>query len=177
MVACQGRDGAVTPRGSRAVPVAPIAAALPLRIVLKGPVAMAAAEQDLLEDKIQGLRRRDRRFSRNAYYFVLDALDWTIAELGRDEKAGEERHVGGRELLIGIKEYASLQFGPMAPLVFERWGVRRSADFGEVVFNLVDAELLSRRATDSRLDFVDASDFRETFAQKHRESLDRIAQR
>ena len=46
-----------------------------------------------------------------------------------------------------------------------------------MVFNLVDAELLSRRATDSRLDFVDASDFRETFAQKHRESLDRIAQR
>ena len=121
---------------------------------------MAAAEQDLLEDKIQGLRRRDRRYSRNAYYFVLDALDWTIAELGRDEKAGEERHVGGRELLLGIKEYASLQFGPMAPLVFERWGVRRSSDFGEVVFNLVDA-----------------SDFRETFAQKHRESLDRIAQR
>lgn len=138
---------------------------------------MAAAEQDLLEDKIQNVRRRDRRFSRHAYYFVLDALDWTMSELGREELVGEERHVGGRELLLGIKEYASLQFGPMATLVFERWGVRRSADFGEIVFNLIDAELLSRRPTDSRLDFVDGSDFRETFAEKHRQSLERIAKR
>lgn len=138
---------------------------------------MATAEQDLLEDKIQNVRRRDRRYSRHAYFFVLDALDWTMAELGREEKVGEERHVGGRELLIGIKEYASLQFGPMAALVFDRWGIRKSSDFGEIVFNLIDVELLSRRPTDSRLDFVDGADFRETFAQKHRESLDRIAHR
>jgi uncharacterized repeat protein (TIGR04138 family) len=82
---------------------------------------MAAAEQDILEDKIQNVRRRDRRFSRHAYYFVLDALDWTMSELGREQMVGEERHVGGRELLLGIKEYASLQFGPMAALVFDRW--------------------------------------------------------
>jgi uncharacterized repeat protein (TIGR04138 family) len=138
---------------------------------------MAAAEQDLLEEKIQGVRRRDRRFSRHAYYFVLDALDFTMTRLGREQMNGEERHVGGRELLAGIQEHASEQFGPMAALVFERWGVRRSADFGEIVFNLIEAELLSRRESDSRLDFVDGVDFRETFAQKHRESLDRIATR
>ncbi len=138
---------------------------------------MPAAEQDLLEEKIQIVRRRDRRFSRHAYYFVLDALDFTMTRLGREQMSGEERHVGGRELLGGIKEYASDQFGPMAALVFERWGVRRSGDFGEIVFNLIDAELLSRRPSDSRLDFVDGIDFRETFAQKHRESLERIATR
>jgi uncharacterized repeat protein (TIGR04138 family) len=138
---------------------------------------MAAAEQDLLEDKIQSLRRRDRRFARNAYYFVLDALDWTMSELGRDSLTGEERHVGGQELLGGIKEFAARQFGPMAALVFDRWGVRRPGDFGEIVFNLIDAELLSRRPSDSRLDFVDGSDFRETFAEKYRQSLDRIAAR
>jgi uncharacterized repeat protein (TIGR04138 family) len=138
---------------------------------------MAAAEQDLLEDKIQAVRRRDRRFSRHAYYFALDALDFTMTQLGREQLTGEERHVGGRELLIGIKEYASDQFGPMATLVFERWGVRRSSDFGEIVFNLIDAELLSRRPSDSRLDFADGIDFRETFAEKHRQSLERIATR
>jgi uncharacterized repeat protein (TIGR04138 family) len=138
---------------------------------------MAAAEQDLLEEKIQNVRRRDRRFSRHAYYFVLDALDWTMSELGREQLVGEERHVGGRELLTGIREYAATQFGPMAALVFERWGVRGSADFGEIVFNLIDAELLSRRPSDTRLDFVDCTDFRETFAEKHRQSLDRIATR
>ena len=95
---------------------------------------------------------------------MLDALDYTMSRLGRDALTGEERHVGGRELLGGIQEYAADQFGPMAALVFDRWGVRRSGDFGEIVFNLIDAELLSRRPTDSRLDFVDGLDFRETFA-------------
>ena len=138
---------------------------------------MAAPEQDLLEEKIQNVRRRDRRFSRNAYYFVLDSLDYTMSNLGREQLTGEERHVGGRELLAGIREYAADQYGPMADLVFDRWGVRSAGDFGEIVFNLIDAELLSRRPTDSRLDFADGSDFRSTFAQKHRESLDRIASR
>jgi uncharacterized repeat protein (TIGR04138 family) len=138
---------------------------------------MSAPEQDLLEDKIQAVRRRDRRFSRNAYYFVLDSLDYTMSHLGRERLTGEDRHVGGRELLAGIKEYAAEQFGPMAPLVFDRWGVRGPADFGEIVFNLIDAELLSRRPSDSRLDFVDGFDFRETFAEKYRQSLDRIATR
>jgi len=135
----------------------------------------AASEQDLLEDRIQAVRRRDRRFSRHAYYFVLDALDYTISHLGRDQLTGEERHVGGRELLLGIKEFASDQYGPMAPLVFERWGVRGSEDFGEIVFNLIDAELLSRRPTDSRLDFVQSFDFHSVFASKHKETLDRIS--
>ena len=138
---------------------------------------MTATEQDLLEDKIQTVRRQDRRFSRNAYYFVLDSLDYTMTHFGRDQLTGEDRHVGGRELLIGIKEYAADQFGPMAALVFARWGVRDASDFGEIVFNLIDVELLSRRACDSRLDFVDGNDFRETFAAKHRERLNTIADR
>lgn len=135
---------------------------------------MAAAEQDLLEEKIQGVRRRDRRFSRHAYYFVLDALDYTMTHLGREQMNGEERHVGGKELLAGIQEHASEQFGPMAALVFERWGVRRSGDFGEIVFNLIDGGLLSRRAQDSRLDFCDGFDFESTFAEKFRERLTQV---
>jgi uncharacterized repeat protein (TIGR04138 family) len=138
---------------------------------------MAVSDQDLLEDKIQSVRRRDRRFSRNAYYFVLDALDYTMTHFGRDQLTGEDRHVGGRELLIGIKEYAAEQFGAMAAMVFERWGVRSAGDFGEIVLNLIDAELLSRRPSDSRLDFIDGVDFRETFAVKHQQSLERIAAR
>jgi uncharacterized repeat protein (TIGR04138 family) len=138
---------------------------------------MAVSEQDLLEDRIQSVRRRDRRFSRNAYYFVLDALDYTMSQLGKDQLTGEDRHVGGRELLLYVQDFAADQFGPMAPLVFEQWGVRGSEDFGEIVFNLIEAELLSRRPCDSRLDFLDGFDFRTTFEERHRRELDRIAQR
>jgi uncharacterized repeat protein (TIGR04138 family) len=136
----------------------------------------STSEQDLLEDRIQGIRRRDRRFSKHAYYFVLDALDFTMSRLGRDAMTGEERHIGGRELLRGIEEFAADQFGPMAAVVFERWGVSSTEDFGEIVFNLIDAELLSRRPTDSRLDFADGFDFASTFTRKYRENLVRISE-
>jgi uncharacterized repeat protein (TIGR04138 family) len=135
----------------------------------------SASEQDCLEERIQDVRKRDRRFSRFAYYFLLDALDWTMSRLGRDQLTGEERHIGGRELLQGIKEFGAEQFGPMAAMVFEHWGVQRTDDFGEIVFNLIDAELLSRRPTDSRLDFADGFDFQSTFAEKHRQTLLRIS--
>ena len=78
---------------------------------------MGVSEQDVLEDRIQDVRMRDHRFSRNAYYFILDALDFTMSHMGKDQMTGEERHVGGRELLHFIKDFASEQFGPMAPVV------------------------------------------------------------
>jgi uncharacterized repeat protein (TIGR04138 family) len=136
---------------------------------------MACTGSDGLEQRILEVRRRDRRFARNAYYFVLDALDHTIVELGRDRATGEERHISGQDLLGGIRELAAEQFGPMASLVFESWGIRSTADFGEIVFSLVDVGLLSRRPEDSRLDFVDGYDFEDTFAEKFRARLAAIS--
>jgi uncharacterized repeat protein (TIGR04138 family) len=130
---------------------------------------------DGIEERILSLRRRDRRFARNAYLFLLDALDNTMVRLGKDRKSGEERHVSARELLDGIRDYASEQFGPMAALVFQRWGLRGTEDFGEMVFNLVDAGLLSRRAEDSRLDFSGGFEFETAFAQKFHERLTAIS--
>lgn len=131
----------------------------------------ASQVQDGPDDRIVQLRRRDRRFARNAYYFVLDALDYTLVHYGKDRLTGEDRHVGAKELLDGIRDLAAEQFGPMASFVFGQWGVTTTRDFGEVVFNLIDAGLLSRRAEDSRLDFADGFDFEATFAEKFQQRL------
>ena len=92
-----------------------------------------SSEQESPEDRIMEIRRRDRRFSRNTYYFVLDALDYTLVHYGKDKLTGEDRHVGAQELLDGIKDLAAEQFGPMASFVFAQWGVTSTRDFGEVV--------------------------------------------
>lgn len=131
---------------------------------------------DGLEERLLQIRRRDRRFARNAYYFVLDALDFTMSRLGKDRKTGEERHVGGRELLIGIQEVAAEHFGPMAAVVFKRWGIHTTEDFGEIVFNLIDAGLLSRRPEDSRFDFASGIDFERVFEEKFRERIAAISE-
>ncbi len=133
------------------------------------------SDLEVVEDRIADIRRWDRRFSSHAYFFVLDVLDFTIEKIERESDRAASRHVGGRELLAGVREVAARDFGPMAPVVFERWGVRSTDDFGEIVFNLIDAGLLTRRPEDSRLDFVDGYDFQRVFTEAFDRQLDRIS--
>jgi uncharacterized repeat protein (TIGR04138 family) len=102
--------------------------------------------------------RRDPRFSYEAYEFVFAALHHTQKRLGRLPKKGEkteapQTHVSGKQLLEGIQQLAIQEFGLMARTVFRCWGIRLTADFGDIVFNLIDANLMSKSPQDSREDF------------------------
>lgn len=108
---------------------------------------------------------RDSRYTREAYLFIYEALAFTQKRLGRDdpELDAAQRHVSGGELLAGIRDYAAEIFGPLAPTVFREWGVRRTQDFGELVFNLVEHDLLGKTEEDHREDFADGFDFDTAF--------------
>jgi len=121
--------------------------------------------RESLEDRILDLRARDPRYAKNAYYFVLDALDHTQTSLA--DEGRKERHIGGRELLEGIRGLARERFGPLAKEVFNQWGIVTTEDFGQVVFNLVHEGLLQRRAQDSILDFANGYDFEREFEQAY----------
>lgn len=114
------------------------------------------------EQTLERIVRRDPRFHRDAYLFLREALDHTQKVI---TKAGKEplRHVSGQELLAGIRDFALQQFGPMALTLLQEWGLRKCEDFGEIVFNMVDANLLSKTAEDSRADFAGGYDFDEAF--------------
>ena len=110
---------------------------------------------------------KDPRYESEAYLFVKDALDYTqklVIKPTRDEI----RHVSGQELLEGVRAFALTQFGPMAPTVFEEWGIRRCEDFGEIVFNMVEIGLLGKTEKDSRADFQSGYDFDAAFRQPFR---------
>ena len=79
-----------------------------------------------------------------------------------------ERHVSGKELLEGIKKLARERFGLMARTVLDSWGVRTTEDFGNIVFNLVNAELLSRTEEDTIEEFSDVYDFDEAFVRGYK---------
>ena len=100
---------------------------------------------------------RDRRYNPEAYSFVMAGLDFTSKKLKR------QGHVTGQELLRGIKEYSLEQFGPMTRMVFEYWGIKETGDFGEIVFNMIDAGLLGKTEHDSKEDFSNAYDFKTVF--------------
>src|SRR5688500_8840136 len=77
----------------------------------------------------------DSLYDRDAYFFLQDALDYTIKQRKKNKESVS--HVSGQQLLEGIRQYALKQYGPMVTTVFDYWGVRRCDDFGEMVFNLV----------------------------------------
>ena len=66
--------------------------------------------------------------------------------------------MSGRELLEGVRDLALEEFGLMARVVFRLWGIEQTDDFGEIIFNLIDAKLLSKTESDSRADFHDVFD-------------------
>jgi uncharacterized repeat protein (TIGR04138 family) len=119
------------------------------------------------DEAVELILTRDTRFSRDAYTFVREALDYTQKLIGK-ETHGQIRHVSGQELLDGIRQFALQQFGPMVMTVFEAWGVRNCHDFGEIVFNMVEIGLLAKTDRDTRDDFKAGYDFVEVFRNPFR---------
>lgn len=112
------------------------------------------AFRDGLMDQI---RLRETRFDERAYLFVLAALEQLQARLT------ERRHVDGRELAHAVRDLALERYGVMARPVLEHWGVRSTADLGDIVFAMVDAGLLMSQPSDAREDFIGVFDFDDVF--------------
>lgn len=126
------------------------------------------------QPKLFDIVQRDPRYAYEAYEFIFAALEYTLQMLGKlDAEKGETgpRHVSGVELLDGVRELALQEFGLMARTVFRQWGVNRTGDFGAIVFNLIDAELMSKTPEDSPADFKDLYDFNEALIQGFRLEL------
>ena len=107
------------------------------------------------------IRMREQRFDERAYLFVLGSLEYCQQHLP------ERRHITGRELALSCKQLALERFGVMAKLVLEHWGIHSSADIGDIVFTLVDLELLMSQASDTRDEFVEVFDFDQAFERDY----------
>ena len=131
---------------------------------------MHAANFDEALDRILA---SDTRYNRDAYLFVREALDFTqklVAKgvktetrQGTETPENRARHVSGQELLNGIRDFALDQYGPMALTVLQEWGIQRCEDFGELVFAMVENNLLAKTKKDSREDFKGGYDFEQAF--------------
>src|SRR4051794_6392188 len=138
--------------------------------------------------KLAELVRRDPRYAYEAYEFVFAALAHTQQMLGRQpDRASKgsdspkeskeifpnvpEHHVSGAQLLHGVRDLAHREFGLMARIVFRLWGINTTADFGEIVFNLIEANLMSKTSTDCRADFADVYDLDKALVEEYRIDL------
>ena len=113
------------------------------------------------EGIMERIRLREPRFDERAYVFVLAALEFS------QQRLDERRHISGRELALSCRALALERFGVMSRLVLEHWGLRSSADIGDVVFTLVDLGLLMSQPTDSRDEFIGVFDFDQAFEREY----------
>lgn len=110
-------------------------------------------------DAVDALREREVRYAREAYAFVVSALNTTVQALPEERlRDPERRHLSGGELLDGVVRMAHEEFGMLAPTVFSEWGVRTGEDVGRIVFQLVECRQLSARPEDTIADFTGGRD-------------------
>lgn len=119
------------------------------------------------EEKVAQIIAQDARYGRDAYKFIREVLAHAQKKLAPNKKiqVQQPQHVSGQELLESMRKYTLKEFGPMGKHVLAEWGIRRCEDVGEVVFNMVEAEILSKRKQDVQEDFAGGFDFEEALVR------------
>ncbi len=101
-----------------------------------------------------------------------EPLSRVIHEAGGWDKMN--RHVSGRELCWGLRDYALSRWGLMARVVLDTWNIRATADFGRIVFGFIDFDLMQKQPDDSIEDFNDIFTFEEALENSFRTTRDEI---
>ena len=111
--------------------------------------------------------RNDTRYKLEAYLFIMNGLEFYLTMLG------EKRHVTGQELSKGLLLFAHKQFGPLARSVLKHWGINTTDDLGNIVYNLISIQVMSRQPEDSIEDFYHVVDLDAFFASQDDFEVDR----
>ena len=119
------------------------------------------------EEVLENILVKDSRYHRDAFVFMREALEHTQHAVAGKHKQENVRHVSGTELLEGIRSHALNQFGPMVMTVLGEWGIQSCQDFGEIVFLMVEYNLLAKTDKDTREDFKAGYNFSDAFRKPY----------
>lgn len=121
-----------------------------------------------LPELIEQLLQDDPRYKFEAYQFVRDALSFAQESLGMGEarEEGKESHLTGQELCESIRQYAQEQYGFLAKVVLNSWGVYSTSDFGDIVYNMINIGLMKKSKSDRREHFDDVYNFDLVFEEQ-----------
>ncbi len=111
-----------------------------------------------MKKKLEEIAREDGRFSAAALKFVYEGLGYAAKKA-----TTEPHHVTGQALCEGLKKLAVEKWGRLAMLVLNKWKIKTTHDFGEIVYLMIKHGWMSVQPTDSIDDFNDVYDFKSAF--------------
>ncbi len=108
--------------------------------------------------------RRDGRYPPEAFVFLRDGLNRAAGQIhGEQAKDEGPHHVTGRQLCRALRDEAVERWGLLAGTVLGRWNIRATIDFGNMVYLLIENDLMRKTEEDSLEDFRDVYDFDKAF--------------
>ena len=113
------------------------------------------------DDVLARIRERAGAYDERAYVFVLAALEHLQRRLD------QRRHVSGEELACACRDFALEQYGLLSRTVLEHWGIHATADFGNIVFTLIEVGLLKAQESDRPEDFEGVFTFADAFDKSY----------
>lgn len=116
------------------------------------------------EHAVATILEKEKRFQPGAYFLVREVLDFTVERLSK-ESQGEKRHVSGRELLEGFRDYLIREYGPMSATLLEDWGITRCRHVGEIVFLFIENGVFGKQDSDTLDDFEEIYTFEDAFTK------------
>src|SRR5262249_18550728 len=128
-------------------------------IDLRTFVEVLASEPERIPHEL--VAASDPRYAKDAYQFVREGLDKSQKKIYI--KFGGIGHATGVQLLEALRKLAIEKFGKQAKATLNGWGIFKCEDFGEIVFNLIEAKLLTKQETDTKGDFQGGYDFDAAF--------------
>ncbi len=124
------------------------------------------ANDESPEARIARVAQNHPQYAHEAYCYIANAVR-VIAQEIQEKESGEQparkRHISIAELLDGLREHLLKDFGRLAIDILGAWHVHTTADFGNLVYNLVEGGVLSLSAEDSIADFYKQYSFHDAF--------------
>ena len=117
------------------------------------------------EQLLTELVRQDGRYPLDAYAFLHEGLARAVRHCHGDPAvANRPQHVTGKQLCWALRDEALDRWGLLARTVLGRWRIRETLDFGNMVYLLVNNNLMQKTDEDSLEDFRDVYAFEDAFA-------------
>ena len=105
-------------------------------------------------DSFEDIVAKDPRYNARAYALLMDVIHF----LGEGGK-----HMSSADIMEEFKERALDQYGPLTYTVLTEWGLTRTEDLGEMMFNLVEGRRVRKDENDTPESFSGGYDFKEVF--------------